>query len=180
MQSKRFLIVGMTAFLIFAGAKVVFSQEQADTVVETQNTIVEGSAVAQDKEPEMQWIYGDVINLDPHNKIIMVKTLDYETDQEKEIAIAIDEKTTFENIKSLDEIRPNDTVSIDYIVTADGKNLARNISLETSEAQVIPETIGVEQQQMQTAPATESPKTTTTVETTQPPEAPSSGKATGQ
>lgn len=176
MHSKRVLIVGMTAFLIFAGAKVVFSQEQA---VGT-NTVVESGTVPQDKELETQWIYGDVINLDPQNKTIMVKTLDYETDREKEIAIAIDEKTTFENIKSLDEIRPNDTVSIDYIVTADGKNLARNISLETSEAQVIPKTIGIEQPQIQTAPATEVSKATTTVETSQVPEAPPSGKATGQ
>lgn len=183
MQSKRFLIVGMTAFLIFAGTRSVFSEEQAagtNTVVETQNMISEGSAVPQDKEPETQWVYGDVINLDPQNKTIMVKTLDYETDQEKEIAITIDEKTTFENIKSLDEIKPNDTVSVDYIVTADGKNLAKNISLEAVETQAIPNTVSVEQPQMQTAPATDAPKAATAVETTQAPETAPSGKATGQ
>lgn len=175
MNSKGILILGITAFLIFAGTKAVFSQGQA---VEA-NTVVESGTVPQDKEPEIQWIYGDVINLDPQNKTIMVKTLDYETDQEKEIAIATDEKTTFENIKSLDEIKPNDTVSVDYVVMADGKNFAKNISLETAEAQAIPKTIGVEQPQMQTAPVTEAPETATTLETTQAPEAPPSGTSKG-
>ncbi|MEK6727103.1 MAG: hypothetical protein AABY28_00310 [Candidatus Omnitrophota bacterium] len=144
MGRKNLLIPVIIVSLIFIAAKAVLCQEvapradAAEDAIEAQNPVTEGAAVPEDKESETQWIYGDVINLDPQNKTILVKTLDYETDQEKEINITTDEKTAFENIKSLDEIKPNDTVSVDYIVTADGKNLAKNLSLEKPEAQVAP------------------------------------------
>ncbi|OFZ54702.1 MAG: hypothetical protein A3D92_16065 [Bacteroidetes bacterium RIFCSPHIGHO2_02_FULL_44_7] len=143
MVTKKVFILGIIAFLVFLGAGKVFSQEQPAqipvTTPEMQNIVVEEGAVSDNKESETQWLYGDVINLDPQNKTILVKTLDYETDQEKEIAIAVDEKTTFENIKSLDEIKPNDTVSVDYVVSPDGKNLAKNISLERPDTQPAPQ-----------------------------------------
>ena len=41
--------------------------------------------------------------------------------------------------KSIDEIKVGDSVSIDYTVSADGKNLALNISLEKPEAVSTPE-----------------------------------------
>jgi len=156
MGRKNLLILVIIVSLIFIATKAVLSQEvapkadAAEDAIEAQNPVTEGAVVPEDKEGETQWIYGDVINLDPENKTILVKTLDYETDQEKEVSIATDKKTAFENIKSLDEIKPNDTVSIDYIVSADGKNLAKNLSLEKPEAQV--------------APIIETPETVTTPE----------------
>ncbi len=42
-----------------------------------------------------------------------------------------------ENIKSFDELKLNDTVSIDYIVSPDGKNIAKYISTEKPEAEEI-------------------------------------------
>jgi uncharacterized Zn finger protein len=65
----------------------------------------------------------------------LVKYLDYDADQEKEMAINVDEKTIYENVKSIDEIKPQDTVSIDYIVSPEGKNIAKNISIEKIEEQ---------------------------------------------
>lgn len=125
MKRKTGLILVIAASLIFIGANLIFSQEsteQGGAVPETQS------------EPETQWVWGEVNTLDTQNKMIVVKYLDYETDQEKEISINTDDKTTYENIKSLDEIRPKDTVSVDYIVSPDGKNIARNISVEKPEA----------------------------------------------
>jgi hypothetical protein len=55
------------------------------------------------------------------------------------MTINVDDKTTYESIKSLDEIRPRDTLSIDYVVSADGKTIARNISVEKPEETAIPE-----------------------------------------
>lgn len=165
MDAKKLLIPVIIVSLIFIATKAVFSQEiapkadAAEDAIEAQNPVTEGAAVPDDKESETQWIYGDVVNLDPQNKTIMVKTLDYETDQEKEISIATDEKTVFENIKSLDEIKPDDTVSVDYIVTADGKNLAKNLSLEKPEAKVAPITAG--QPESQAAPIIETPEIVT-------------------
>ncbi|MDD5730070.1 MAG: hypothetical protein PHN57_02965 [Candidatus Omnitrophica bacterium] len=84
-------------------------------------------------EPEVQWLWGDVISVDSANKKVTVKYLDYETDSEKEISIAVSDTTTFENVKSLEDIKPQDTVSIDYVINPDGSNTAKNISVEKIE-----------------------------------------------
>ena len=165
MNAKKLFIPVIIVSLIFIATKAVLSQEvapkadAAEDAIEAQNPVTEGAALPEDKENETQLIYGDVINLDPENKTVLVKTLDYETDQEKEVSIATDEKTTFENIKSLDEMKPNDTVSVDYIVTAEGKNLAKNLSLEKPETQAAPKT--VEQPESQSASTIETPETVT-------------------
>jgi hypothetical protein len=86
---------------------------------------------------ETQWVWGEIVTVDAKNKIILVKYLDYETDQEKEISINTDDKTTFEGVVNTDEIKPNDTVSIDYIIDASGKNIATNISVEKPQTQEI-------------------------------------------
>lgn len=124
MKIKTGLILAIAAFFLFINAKAIFSQEST----------VQGGAVPEtQKEPQIQWLWGEVVTLDAENKAISVKYLDYETDQEKEITINVDDKTTYENIKSIDEIKPKDSVSIDFIADADGKNIAKNISLEKPE-----------------------------------------------
>lgn len=90
-------------------------------------------------EPEVQWTLGTVLSVDLDNKTVLVKYLDYETDSEKEINITLNNKTTLENIQSLEEIKPEDTVSIDYMVNADGKNIAKNIGLEKPEESETPQ-----------------------------------------
>ncbi len=124
MKIKTGLILGITVFLIFTSlisANLIFSQEPMEK---------SGAVPEAQKEPDTQWVWGEVNTLDTQNKAILVKYLDYETDQEKEININIDDKTTYDNIKSMDELKPKDTVSIDYIVSPDGKNIAKNISVE--------------------------------------------------
>jgi hypothetical protein len=102
--------------------------------------------------PEAQWLWAEVVSVDLAARAISAKYLEYETDTEKEIVFSTDEKTTYENIKSLEEIKPQDTISVDYVVAADSKNIATNISLEKAEAaqavekieEVIPEDMAVE------------------------------------
>lgn len=89
-------------------------------------------------EPETLWLWGEVVSVDTQNKTLAVKYLDFETDQEKEMSVNVDEKTIYENIKTLDEIKPKDNVSIDYIISPDGKNIAKNIVVEKSEETVEP------------------------------------------
>lgn len=123
MKINKGLIVLITASFILMSAGLGFAQEQPQQK--------EAPAAS---EPEMQWLWGEVINLDPHNKMILVKYLDYETEQERQAAISVDEKTTYENITSIEELKQNDAVSVDYIISPDGKNIARIISLEKPEA----------------------------------------------
>lgn len=82
----------------------------------------------------MQWVWGEVVTADAPNNTITVKYLDYETDQEKEMPVLVDDKTVYDNLKSLAEVKPKDTLSIDYIATPDNKFVARNISKEAAEA----------------------------------------------
>jgi len=124
-MKRKSLVLGITAFLIFISTGLLFSQgliEQGGVITEPKN------------EAEVQWLWGEVVSLDAQNKIMTVKYLDYETDQEKEINIGTDAKTAYENIKSIDELKPKDAVSIDYLVTPEGKNIAKNVSLEKPEA----------------------------------------------
>ncbi len=124
MKIKTGLILGIMVSLIFISARTIFSQEPT----------IQGGAIPENQnEPEMQWVWGEVVTLDTQNKTVLVKYLDYETDQEREISINIDEKTTYENIKSIDELKPKDAVSIDYIISPDGNNVAKNISFEKPE-----------------------------------------------
>lgn len=125
MRNKVSIVVGSAAFLIFMSAGVAFSQDTAmqdEVTPETKN------------EPEAQWAWGEVISVDTQKNEILLKYLDYETDQEKQILVNVDDKTTYENVKSLSEIKPQDAAGVDYIVTLEGKNLAKNISLENPEA----------------------------------------------
>jgi hypothetical protein len=90
-------------------------------------------APAIQAEPEIQWLWGEAVSVDPQKNEVVVKYQDFDAEQEKEMSVLADDKTTFENVKSLAEIQPKDTVSIDYKVTADGKNIAKNVSVEKAE-----------------------------------------------
>ena len=68
----------------------------------------------------MQWVWGEVVNIDLKNNEIIVKHLDYEDSQEKEITISVDSGTVYEGIKSLEEVKLQDSLSIDYAVNKDG------------------------------------------------------------
>lgn len=88
-------------------------------------------------ENEAQWLWGEVSSVDPQKGEIAVRYLDYETEGEKEAIVKIEEKTTYENLSSILDIKPSDTLSIDYMVSPEGAYIAENISLEMSES--IPE-----------------------------------------
>jgi hypothetical protein len=86
---------------------------------------------SKEADEEPFWLWGEVISVDPYKKELLIKYLDYETDEEKTILITVDNKTTYENIKSLDEIELHSEISVDYIISQDGKNIAKNIRIES-------------------------------------------------
>ena len=164
MKIDKVSILAILASLLFTGAALAQdsskeiaadSQQPQQETASMQTPVTQTPVMAQPQtEPETLWIWGEVVTVDPAVKTITIKYLDYETDQEKNMVIGIDEKTTYENIKSIDEIKPKDTLSIDYIAGTDSKNTAKNISLEKPES----------------APASaENPAEETSQENTQPP-----------
>ncbi len=118
--------------LILIGIGFAFSQEASKA--EVNPAVPEEAAF----EPETQWIWGEVISIDAAKGQAIVKYLDYENDIEKEITITVNEKTAYENLVSLDQLKPKDTVSIDYTVTSDEINIAKNISVEKPEEVLAP------------------------------------------
>lgn len=82
---------------------------------------------------EMQWLWGEVSSVDSQKNEITIKYLDYETDTEKEMKIAVDETTAYENVKSINEIKTEDIISVDYVFSPDGRYIAKNISIEKTE-----------------------------------------------
>jgi len=123
---KKKLSVALV-LLMLASAGLALSEDQ----IESASPV---AAAPQEKiEPATQWVWGEVTNVDAQAKTLTLKYLDYETDQEKELALAVDETTSYENIKSLEDIQPKDNLSVDYILK-EGKNVAQGISLEKPES----------------------------------------------
>ncbi len=129
MNSKKFAFLSGFIILIMVTTLIAFAEEPVTAPAGSPAAPVDQQA-APKTENETQWAWGEVTNLDAQAKTLTLKYLDYETDQEKDLVLTVDEKTVFENIKSFDEIKINDTLSIDYTVGADGKNIAKNINFE--------------------------------------------------
>jgi hypothetical protein len=141
MTRKSALASGIILSLVVVS--VVFAEDavvsQAVTSPETQGIAapVEAPVIqapAVQAEPEMQWLWGEAVSVDIQKNEVVVRYQDYDTEQEKEMTVSADTKTTFENVRSLAEVQPKDTLSIDYKVLPDGKNIARNISVEKAES----------------------------------------------
>jgi hypothetical protein len=122
------MFITLATFVAFAEEAVVAAPAQHPNL---SDSLVRASA---QNEADTQWAWGEVTNLDSQAKTLTLKYFDYETDQEKELVLAVDEKTAYENIKSFDEIKVKDTLSIDYAAGPENKNVAKNISLERPDA----------------------------------------------
>jgi len=115
----------ISLFLIFMNSGLIFSQEAL---------VKEKVAQGTENESEIQWIWAELVSVDAQKNEIAVKYFDYEIDEEKNIIIVVDNKTTYENIKSINELKLGNALSIDYAVDSEGKNIARNISVEKPES----------------------------------------------
>lgn len=124
MTRKIVLVLGIIFSLVLVSLVLAEDMTAPEAPVAAQTTV----------EPEMQWLWGEAVSVDIEKNEVVVRYQDYDTDQEKEMVVGIDDKSTLENIKSLAEIRPKDTLSIDYKTISEGKNIAKNISVEKAEA----------------------------------------------
>lgn len=129
-------ITGILMVFMLAGAGLALSEDQA---IEPE-MFPTATSPQQSSDSNMQWVWGEVTGVDTQGKALVLKYLDYETDQEKEISISVDDATAYENIKSLEEIQPKNNLSVDY-VSKDGVNLAKSISLEKTEITPEPEPV---------------------------------------
>ena len=133
MGRKKFIIVSLAASFILLNTGLNLAQEPE---TETQEEAPASEQTQVTSGPQIQWIWGEVVSVGLTNKTLLVKYFDYETDTEKEASIILDDKTTYENVNSIEEIKPQDTASIDYAVDAEGRNIAKNISVEKAEKNI--------------------------------------------
>ncbi len=92
-----------------------------------------GEQVPAPVEADVQWQWGEIVAVSPDQNSFTFKYLDYEADVEKEISVFADADTVFENVTALNELKAQDTVSIDFVQAPDGKYLAKNVSVEKPE-----------------------------------------------
>ncbi|MDO8661809.1 MAG: hypothetical protein Q7K98_01125 [Candidatus Omnitrophota bacterium] len=123
----RIKITVILVLSILVSAGLALSEDSAGTQATSAPALPESS------DSSTQWVWGEVVNVDSLGKAFTLKYLDYETDQEKELSLTVDDATSYQNFKSLDDIQPKDNLSIDYIAK-DGKNIAKSISLEKTES----------------------------------------------
>lgn len=138
-MKKAYFALLIPALLIIS-IGVAFSEGEAPAQATSPVIVTAPEAEAQ-SEPDIQWLWGEVVSADAPANAMTVKYLDYENDQEREMLITVEAKTTFENVKSLAEVKPKDTVSVDYIISSDAKNTAKNISVEKIEGMQPPLTV---------------------------------------
>jgi hypothetical protein len=110
------LIVAVLFFSLITGQ--VFSQQEA---------------LGEEKSLTEDWVLGDVIELNLEGNKLILSYIDYNTDEDKEIAISVDATTNYENADSLQDIKVGDVVGIDYVIGPQGKAKALNISVERLE-----------------------------------------------
>jgi len=133
-----FILIGIT--FLFLSAVSGLAQEQASnppknqTPSQLQQEFPEEALPPVDLDSDIQWLWGEVLSGDFQKNELVIKYVDYDTDIEKEVVVMVSDKTTYENVKSLLEIKPRDMVSIDYTVDSQGRNIAKNISVEKPEA----------------------------------------------
>ena len=98
----------------------------------TVQTFSQQEALAQEKSGCLseKWLLGDVIALDLESSQLIVSYLDHNTNQQKEITLSVDEETRYENINSLQDVKVDDAVFIEYKISPEGKAIALNISIE--------------------------------------------------
>ncbi|MFA5063641.1 MAG: hypothetical protein WC578_06205 [Candidatus Omnitrophota bacterium] len=121
-------IAGVLVVLALAGAGLALGEDQVSEV----RPVTAATAIQENNDSNTQWVWGEVTSVDVSAKTLTLEYLDYETDQEREIILSVDDSTAYDNVKSLEEIRVKDNLSIDYFFK-NGKSLAKSISLEKSE-----------------------------------------------
>jgi len=126
MKDRLTVITVLTLLLSFTGFGLAHAE---DAVIQG------GVASGAEADSQIQWLWGDVLSVDMPRGEITVRYLDYDNDEERDAIISLDEKTVLENAKSIEDIKPQDTVSIDYKMSPDGRNIARVVSVEKPEAE---------------------------------------------
>lgn len=179
---RRAWVLGIIFSMIFVFASCLLAQEAeqgtapAGIVANAEN--VEPAAPAVSIEPAVpaesavsaapaeantaEWVWGEVVSVDTENKQIVLKHLDYDTYEEVQTTLKVSDKTLFENVAALGEIKAGSHLTADFKIVA-GSNIADLIVVEkdVQEESVAPETAVAPEAVVSPEPAPEAPEVIT-------------------
>ncbi|MEW6009290.1 MAG: hypothetical protein AB1629_06630 [Candidatus Omnitrophota bacterium] len=122
--------------LIFSSFSLVYCQDDLNTRTNNQIDLEEelgpitDNGISQEAEINLQWVWGEVTEVNLENSKIKIRYLDYETDAEREETFILDKDSEFENVSSAQEIKVSDSAGIDYYIDKEGKRIIKSISIE--------------------------------------------------
>lgn len=122
--------------LVFSSFTLVYGQDDLNTRTDNQIDLEEEpgpvttNEISQEAETNLQWVWGEVTEVDLEKNKIEVKYLDYETDAEREETFLINKDSEFENVSSVQDIKVSDSAGIDYYIDKDGQRIIESISIE--------------------------------------------------
>jgi Cu/Ag efflux protein CusF len=131
---KKGILLCLAAFAAMAALLIApaFSQEEAAAAKEG-DAAKEGAATKEESPQTNELsIYGEVQAVNAASKSMTVQYYDYDSDEEKNIEIAVGEDAKLENAKGINDIKKGDWVDVTY-EAAGGKNVAKTVSVEKEE-----------------------------------------------
>ncbi|PIZ84812.1 MAG: hypothetical protein COX96_01845, partial [Candidatus Omnitrophica bacterium CG_4_10_14_0_2_um_filter_44_9] len=112
------------------------SPEQVAPTEPEARVMPTGSAASVAPEPAVpteakptEWVWGEVVSVDAANKQIVIKHLDYDTYEEVQTILKVGDKTLFENVAALGDIKAGNHLTADFKIV-EGSNVADLIVVE--------------------------------------------------
>lgn len=129
-MKSKLLTVGLIMGAMCAGHGISgFCQQETSVPVE-ENIISEADPVSVGEN--VSWVWGEVKNMDYSSSSFTILYMDYQTDDERELTLTVNQDTKFEGISDFNSLKAHDTAGIDYLTEGD-KNIVKNISVEKLE-----------------------------------------------
>jgi len=128
---KKFLVCVFAVSLIGIFALTAFGQQKEEAA--SAAPAMAAPAGDENVQPKDLSIYGEVQSVTAASNSMTVQYYNYDTDEEKTIAISTDKNTKIENVASLGDIKKGDWADVTYVVEG-GKNIAKSVIVEKEEA----------------------------------------------
>ena len=127
-MKNKLLTAGLIIGAMCVGYGVLgFCQQEVPVPID-ENIISEIGLV----DENISWVWGEVKNVDYISSKFNILYMDYQTDDEKELVLTVNQDTKFEGINDFNSLKAGDTVGIDYLSDADNA-IAKNVSVEKLE-----------------------------------------------
>lgn len=91
---------------------------------------MEETQTAEEDGLPSDWLWGEVVSVDPQKPQLVIKHLDYDTYEEVQKTLVLTPKTLYENVQTLSEISPGDNVTVDYKKKEDAELIVGMIVVE--------------------------------------------------